>query len=90
MIQGTFLLTLAGFISKIIGFCYRIFLTNQIGAEGIGIYQLIFPVYVMCLSLCTIGLQTALSRMIAEQHDNERNARKILRTGMLLFWQVMY
>ena len=34
-----------GFITRIIGFFYRIFLSNALGARLLGIYQLIFPVY---------------------------------------------
>ena len=43
LIKGTLILTLTGFITKIIGFLYRIFLSQVIGAQGMGIYQLIFP-----------------------------------------------
>ena len=43
-ITGTLLLTLAGVLTRIIGFFYRIFLSRTIGAEGLGIYQLISPV----------------------------------------------
>ena len=44
-LRGTLLLTAAGIISRIMGFFYRIFLANTIGAEGMGIYQLIFPIF---------------------------------------------
>ncbi len=44
ILQGAFVLTIVGFVSRIIGFFYRIFLSHAIGAEGVGIYQLIFPV----------------------------------------------
>lgn len=42
LLTGTLLLTISGLISRIIGFFYRIFLSQTIGAEGVGIYQLIF------------------------------------------------
>ena len=64
-LRGTFLLTSAGFISRIIGFFYRIFLSHTIGAQGIGLYQLAFPLQSLILSLTTIGIQTALSRLIS-------------------------
>lgn len=44
LIAGTLLLTVTGLSSRVIGFFYRIFLSRIIGAEGLGIYQLIFPV----------------------------------------------
>ncbi|MCI8327856.1 MAG: polysaccharide biosynthesis protein [Lachnospiraceae bacterium] len=66
LIIGTFLLTISGALSRIIGFFYRIFLSHTIGAEGIGIYQLIFPVYALCFSLTAAGIQTSISKFVAE------------------------
>ena len=45
VIKGTCILTCAGLITKLIGFYYRIFLSKTIGAEGMGLYQMIFPIY---------------------------------------------
>ena len=63
--KGTLLLTFAGFLSRIIGFFYRIFLSHIIGARGIGLYQLVLPLQGLVLALTTTGIQTALSRLIA-------------------------
>ena len=65
LLKGTLLLTLSGFLTKIIGFIYRIFLSQKIGAQGMGIYQLIFPVYTLCYALAAGGIQTAISRLVA-------------------------
>ena len=64
-LRGTLLLTLAGLISRFMGFFYRIFLANTIGAEGMGIYQLIFPIYSLCFSLCASGIETSVSKLTA-------------------------
>lgn len=63
--KGTFLLTSAGLISRIMGFFYRIFLSHTIGAEGIGLYQLVVPLQHLVLAMTTFGIQTALSRLIS-------------------------
>ena len=52
LISGTLLLTLTGILSRIIGFYYKIFLSRTIGAEGLGIYQLIFPVFALIIAVC--------------------------------------
>jgi len=67
IVTGAAILTLAGFASRIIGFFYRIFLSQQIGPEGMGVYQLIFPVFSVCFSLCCGPVQTAISRYVAAQ-----------------------
>ena len=44
LLKGTLLLTLSGFLTKIIGFIYRIFLSQKSWLHrAMGIYQLIFP-----------------------------------------------
>ena len=85
LITGTLFLTASGVISRIIGFFYRIFLSRTIGAEGLGIYQLVFPVMALSLSLTSSGIQTALSRFIAEEtaKNNEKGARLYLVLGLL-------
>ena len=62
VLTGTAILTCAGILSRLIGFFYRIFLSRTIGAQGLGIYQMIFPVYAFCLSGVSAGIQSALSR----------------------------
>ena len=63
--KGTFLLTCAGLLSRVIGFFYRIFLSHTIGAEGIGLFQLAIPLQTLLLAVTASGIQTALSRLIA-------------------------
>ena len=52
IIRGTFILTVAGLISRLIGFYYRIFLSNAIGSEGMGLYQLVLPIVGLAFALC--------------------------------------
>ncbi|MCM1569300.1 MAG: polysaccharide biosynthesis protein [Roseburia sp.] len=66
LIMGAFILTITGFISRIIGFFYRIYLSQLFGEEGMGIYQLLSPVLALSFSLCAAGYQTAISKLVAE------------------------
>ena len=83
LLIGTFILTLTGMISRIIGFFYRIFLSHTIGAEQLGIFQLVSPVYSMALSICSAGIQTSLSRYIAAKtaEKDKTSALHFLVTG---------
>ncbi len=80
MLLGTALLTGAGIISRILGFFYRIFLSRTIGASGLGLYQLIFPVFTLCLAISASGIQTAISHFVAEK----KNSKQYLWVGLLL------
>ena len=56
MLYGTLLLTGTGIAGQFLGFVYRILLSRLIGAEIMGLYQLIMPVYSVLLSLTAVGL----------------------------------
>ena len=71
LIKGTIVLTLANLLSRVFGFLYRIFLSNLIGAKGMGIFQLIFPVLGFCVALSCGGIQIAVSRFVAECKNNK-------------------
>ncbi|WP_370801654.1 oligosaccharide flippase family protein [Eubacterium ventriosum] len=71
IIKGTIILTIASLLSRIIGFLYRIFLSNLIGAKGMGVFQLIFPVLVFCIALSCGGVQIAVSRFVAESKSRK-------------------
>ncbi len=67
LLRGTFILTAVGLITRIIGFIYRIFLSNTLGEESVGLYQLIFPIYALCYSFTTAGIQLSVSRNVARR-----------------------
>ncbi|NLJ96715.1 MAG: polysaccharide biosynthesis protein [Clostridiales bacterium] len=86
ILKGTLILTLAGFITRFIGFFYKIFLSKTMGAEWLGIYQLIFPVYGIAFTIYATGIQTSISRLVAAEmgKKNPKNVRKILGMGLIL------
>lgn len=81
LITGTLLLTAAGFLSRILGFFYRIFLSRAIGAEGLGIYQMIFPIHGIAFALCAGPIQTSISRLAAA---NAGKGRSTFRVGLAI------
>ena len=84
IILGTVILTLTGFLSRFIGFFYRIFLSRVFGEEGIGLYQLIFPVYALCISFSISGIETALSRTVARKQalGKPDEVKEVLLSGL--------
>ncbi|MGN0297580.1 MAG: polysaccharide biosynthesis C-terminal domain-containing protein [Lachnospiraceae bacterium] len=83
IIKGSLILTSAGIISRILGFFYRIFLSNTIGSEGLGLYQIVFPVAGVCLSLCSMGISTSVSRYTATAPKGF-SVQTIRNSGILL------
>ena len=86
LITGTAILTLTGLVSRFIGFFYRIFLSNVFCAEGMGIYQLISPVLALSFSLTVSGIQTAISKYVANETSTRdyKNSFRTLWAGFLL------
>lgn len=68
LLSGTALLTAVGLFSQLVGFFYRIALSRLVGAETMGLYQLIMPVYSTLMSLTAIGLTVAVSTLSARFH----------------------
>lgn len=69
-------------VAKMLGALYRIPLTNILGAEGMGMYQLVFPVYALFMVLATAGIPTSLSRTIAEKRALGENTKKYFSVAM--------
>lgn len=72
LIYGTIILTATGFLTRIVGFFYRIYLSRLFGEEGMGIYQLLSPVLSLSFSLTAAGYQTAISKLVAERAAREK------------------
>lgn len=80
-LTGTLLLTGTGFACRVLGFFYRIFLSRTIGAEGLGIYNMVHPIFGICFALCAGSIQTALSQYIASHMEK---GRSIFYTGLIV------
>lgn len=80
-ISGALILSLGGLFAKILGALYRIPLTNIIGSYGMGLYQLVFPPYILFLTVAQAGIPTALSKLIAENNQlgRQEESRKVFR-----------
>ncbi|MDK2878496.1 MAG: stage sporulation protein [Thermoanaerobacteraceae bacterium] len=89
-LKGALILTLAGFVVKILGAVYRIPLALMIKDEGMGLYQMAYPIYVTLLSISTAGLPTAISKMVAEDVavGRYKNAYRIFRVSVVVLSSV--
>ncbi|WP_253290865.1 polysaccharide biosynthesis C-terminal domain-containing protein [Pseudoflavonifractor sp. MSJ-37] len=87
MLYGTLLLTGTSLAAQAVGFLYRILLSRLVGAEVMGLYQLILPVYSVLLSLTAVGLTAAVSNLSAEYaaRENDGAMAAVLRRCLLGF-----
>jgi stage V sporulation protein B len=78
-VGSAIILMIASFVVRILGFIYRIYLSNLIGSEGMGLFQLISPVYSLIILTLTSGISIAVSKMVAEEmaKNHQVNLRRI-------------
>lgn len=74
-IKGAMILLAAGIINRMLGFVPRIMLPRIIGAEGVGIYQLVYPFLTVVLTIIIGGIPLAVAKWIAEADTKGDSAR---------------
>ena len=72
MLKGAFTLSVGAFVSKLLGALYRIPLTNIIGGYGLGLYQMVFPIYTLLLDFSGAGIPNALAKIISSKKNDVR------------------
>ena len=65
LIAGALIISAGGFLSKLLGAAYRIPLTNILGGEGMGIYQMVYPLYCILLTVSASGIPAGIARLIS-------------------------
>ena len=85
VIKGAAQIAVGGFLAKLIGAAYRIPLTNLLGGEGVGLYQLVYPLYCLLLTLSATGIPSSIAKLVAERRANGRGVSPLLATAFRLF-----
>ena len=83
-IQGAMILLAAGLLNRVLGFVPRIVLPRMIGAEGVGLIQLVFPFTIVLLTLISGGIPLAVAKLVAEADSKNDSAgvRRILKIAV--------
>jgi len=86
LLYGTLILTIANLIVRLLGFVYRIILSRLMGPQGMGLMQLVFPVYHIAITLTTAGLPIAISRLVSAKkaRGDIQGIRRVVKTTLML------
>lgn len=74
-VKSTLILIIGGLITKIISMVIKIVMTRLVGTEGIGLYMLVSPTFMLLITIAVLGMPTAISKLVSE---NKRNNKKII------------
>lgn len=67
LLHGAVILLLASLFNRVIGFIYQILMIRMILPEGVGLFNMVYPIYVMVLVMATAGIPVAISKLVAEE-----------------------
>lgn len=91
-LKGAVLLIICNLIGKVFGAIYRIPLAKILGSAGMGMYQLVFPLYCLILTISTSGMPVAISKLVAENNSkrNYSSSKKIFKISLLILTIVSF
>ena len=79
-------MTATALLLRTIGMFFRVYMSNKIGAEGMGLYQLIFSIYVLGSTFATSGICTAVTRLVTDElvTGTKKSVNAVLRKAIVL------
>lgn len=84
-IYGSIILAIINGIVRVFGFGYKIVLSKLIGPQGIGLFQMVFPILMVFITLTTAGIPIAVSKMVSRENsiNNHTGIKKIFTISFI-------
>ncbi len=85
LILNALLLTISTMTFGLVNMIFRVYLSNKIGAEGMGIFQLIMSINVVASTLAISGIRVTITRLVAEElgKGNYGKIKSIVSKGFI-------
>ncbi len=80
-LTSTLVLILGGFVTRILGFIIKIIYTRIILEEGVGLHSLVMPTYSLLITIATLAMPLAISKLVAEE---KTRSIKIICSSVLI------
>ncbi|OAT81354.1 stage V sporulation protein B [Desulfotomaculum copahuensis] len=84
-VYGAFILLVASLFNRVIGFIYQIAMIRIIRPEGVGLFNMVYPIYVLVLVLAGAGIPVAIAKLVAEEVAR-KNLYGAYRIFTIAFW----
>ncbi len=85
LFKTVLLITIFSVITRVAGFIFRIYLSREIGAESLGLYQIAFSIFIVLVTIICSGLPLTVSRLTAKYETlKEHNAKNRMITSSLI------
>lgn len=83
-VKNAAVLTVSSLILRFLGIIFKVWLAKKIGAEGMGLYQLVFSLYIVAAAGIQSGLPVAVTRMVAEAGESSARFKSIMSKAFVL------
>lgn len=86
LVKGAGILSLATLISKVLSAIYRVPFQNMVGDTGFYVYQQVYPLYGIGMTLALSGVPVFLSKLVAEAPTLEQKQALSRQSQWVLRW----
>lgn len=86
-IKSTIVLIIGGIITKILGMLNKVIMARYLGTEGLGIYMMILPSFILFLNISSFGFPVAVSKLVSE---DDRNNKKLIFTSIIFVFFINF
>jgi len=86
LFKAVALITFFTIITRVLGFFFKIYLSREIGAEALGIYQVAFSILMVLITFVASGLPLIISKLSASMHSKGeiKQERSMVATALVV------
>lgn len=74
IIVNGIIITISSLIMQSVGFYFMIYISNKVGSETLGIFNIIMSIYMFFITLATSGINIATTRLIVREKSKNYNS----------------
>lgn len=74
VIMNGIVITLSSLIMQSVGFYFMIYISNKIGSETLGIFNIVMAIYMFFITLATSGINIATTRLVVKTKSGNYNS----------------
>lgn len=88
--KNSFLLTASNITTGILGFIFSIYLSHILGPEGMGLYNLVMPIYNLFICMMSAGISASISKISAVYISKKENNNLIKTINNVAVFNVIW
>lgn len=89
-LKNSFLLTASNITTGILGFIFTIYLSKILGPEGMGLYNLVMPIYNLFICLMTAGVVASISKITAVYNEKGEHNNIVKTIRVVAMFNILW